>query len=966
MSLTRWRKTKDLFLVAAELDPTHRSDYLDTACAEDPALRAEVESLLAHHETDSPIEPPGMGPVAHAFTMAETQSRVGRRAGAYELLRLLGAGGMGHVYLAQRADGQFEKQVAVKVIRCSLQDDEVLRRFRIEQKTLASLEHPNIARLIDGGMTEDGLSYLVMEYIEGAPIDQHCRRENLSLEKRLQLFRLVCDAVHFAHQHLVVHRDLKPANILVTPAGQPKLLDFGIAKLLDEDTAGASAGALTVPFLTPEYASPEQIRGEPITTASDIYSLGVVLYELLTDTKPYRLHAASQSELTRQICDVVPDKPSTVIQSSQRLPSEKTQVSGDSSPLSAVSRTRRRKLAGDLDNICLMALRKEPQRRYGSVEQFSEDIRRHLSGLPVIARRDTFTYRAGKFIRRNKAAVVAATLFVLALFGGVVGTSAALVYVRQAEKTTDLMNDFLRRMLAEADVDNVGRDLTVREMLDRASGRVGHDFEDHPDVEAGLRSAIGNAYLSLGLPDAEPHLRAAYETRKRLHGDLHPDVAESLHNLAVLAYTKGNLEEAEGLVREALEIQRKLTGEIDEAYAAMLDDLAVFLRTRGDFDAAEPVYRRALALNRHLFGPSHVNTAQTLNNYAVFLKLKGDLDAAEQMYRKAVEIRRADQADHHGLATSLSNLAVLLQAKGDYGGAEPLYREALALQISLLGDDHPALAITRNNLAMHLLGTAKFDEAAELLQKALETTRRHRGEHHPQYATVLFNLGTLSLQLGRFEETEPLYRQAYETRLKAFGRNHTDVATSLAGLGVLDLERGNESDAGRRLRESLAIRRGLFPKGHAIIAQSLDALARLALASADPASAEAYAGEALDIRRRYLHKGHPDIATSMARLAAVRRVQNRCDEAAVLARDALELQRTGLGRDNPAVAQTLSLLAEISRDQSNPKKAREYVKEANRVIRASLSDTHPEVRRIKHLGDSIAPDRVQAETDMDH
>ncbi|MBK8267103.1 MAG: serine/threonine protein kinase [Planctomycetes bacterium] len=474
MPSTRWRTIKSLFNAAIELPMDRRADYLDRSCPDDVEIRNEVNSLLEHHAASSCfIEPPDIHSVARAFESAEIRSRVGHRVGAYELIRLLDTGGMGHVYLAQRADGQFDKQVAIKVIRRSVDHEELRLRFINEQKALASLEHPNIARLLDGGITGDGLSYLVMEYVEGCPIDEYCDLHRLSTEKRLEIFRAVCAAVHYAHQRLIIHRDLKPANILVTADGAPKLLDFGIAKLLDpqepvrpkaesgEDPPAFAArpktGNLSIPFLTPEYASPEQIRGEPITTASDIYSLGVILYELLAGRRPFRIDSRAQHEIARQICAEEPIKPSTAV---RQIPFSRSDGAASQSKCSP--QTLKRRLAGDLDNICLMALRKEPERRYGSVEQFAEDVRRHLIGLPVIARKDTFSYRAAKFVRRNRAAVIASSILFLALVGGIVGTSMTLLIVQRAQDKTLLMNDFLKQMIAEADVNSVGRDLTVR------------------------------------------------------------------------------------------------------------------------------------------------------------------------------------------------------------------------------------------------------------------------------------------------------------------------------------------------------------------------------------------------------------------------------------------------------------------------------------------------------------------------
>jgi serine/threonine protein kinase len=427
LTAEEWVKVRGILERALEIAPDGRAAYLKSACSGDPALRQEVDSLIASHEnarTDF-LEPSAFAPpVAAASSPAESLS--GKRIGAYQIVEEIGQGGMGSVYRAIRADDQYRKQVAIKLVRGGLGDAYRRQRFKAERQILANLDHPNIARLVDGGALEDGQPYVVMEYVQGAqPIDQFCDSHGLSVSARLRLFRTVCSAVTYAHQHLVIHRDLKPANILVTESGEPKLLDFGIAKILDADAASGTGNATVTVLrpMTPEYASPEQVRGEPMTTASDVYSLGVVLYGLLTGQRPYPGTSRVPHEIAQAVCDAQPEKPSTAIYRADAV----------SNPPEGGREKLRRRLRGDLDNIVLKALRKEPERRYASVEQFSEDIRRHLKGLPVIARPDTFLYRGGKFVKRHKAAVLAAGLAVAALLAGLVITLRE-TYVARAER----------------------------------------------------------------------------------------------------------------------------------------------------------------------------------------------------------------------------------------------------------------------------------------------------------------------------------------------------------------------------------------------------------------------------------------------------------------------------------------------------------------------------------------------------
>src|SRR5215510_5028395 len=431
MTPERWRQVEEIFQAALDLSPEERNRYVSEVCAEDNDLKRDVESLLSQYDSagellDEPIYGNTELSALESF-IDEKDPMIGRRLGAYRIEREIGRGGMGAVYEASRADNEFNKRAAIKLVKRGMDTDFILRRFRKERQILAALDHPHIAGLLDGGTTEDGLPYFVMEYIEGQPIRDYCDTHRLSTEERLALFRDVCSAVQFAHQNLVIHRDIKPGNILVTSEGKVKLLDFGIARLL---TPGPGYGEMTqARIMTPDYASPEQARGDPITTATDIYSLGVLLYELLSGHRPYRITTASQPEIIRAICEEEPGKPSTAIARVETIPGRDGDTEVTLTPES-VSKARgsepdklRRQLEGDLDNIVLKAMRKEPQRRYVSAEQFSEDIRRYTEGLPVIARKDTFSYRATKFVRRHRAAVAAAAFTGIALIGGAAATA---------------------------------------------------------------------------------------------------------------------------------------------------------------------------------------------------------------------------------------------------------------------------------------------------------------------------------------------------------------------------------------------------------------------------------------------------------------------------------------------------------------------------------------------------------------
>ena len=476
---------------ALDIDEKARASLIADLCGPDTGLREEVASLLAFQDkaTDF-IEKPAYQFAAEAIVDLDAgELKAGELIGDYEIVSLIGEGGMGEVYLAE--DAKLGRKVAIKLLKFGLASAHILRRFQQEERILAGLTHPNIARLYGGAVTANGLPYFVMEYVDGPRLDDYCRDHQLSIPQQLELFRKICAAVSYAHQHLVIHRDIKPANIRMTTDGEPKLLDFGIAKLLDPE---ANVPDMTMTFaavMTPQYASPEQAHGEAMTTASDVYSLGVVLYELLTGQKPYKIDSRTPGAVARAIAEQEPTKPSTAI--AKRGDNSKVEIRNS------------KFLKGDLDNIVLKALRKEPERRYGSVGQFSDDIRRYLEGRPVIARKDTLGYRTSKFVRRNKITVAAAALVLLAIISALI---VSLWEARNAARQRDLaqqeklrgeqINDFLQSILAAASPEEKGKDATVLEVLQDATQRIDAEFAKQPDLKAQALLTIGSTYNSLG------------------------------------------------------------------------------------------------------------------------------------------------------------------------------------------------------------------------------------------------------------------------------------------------------------------------------------------------------------------------------------------------------------------------------------------------------------------------------------
>jgi serine/threonine-protein kinase len=747
----RWPEVKSLLEQALEVPPEERPALFVRLGAE-PALVAEVQALLALEDQaagfiDEPL---------FSFEQPAPELETGRLLGHWRLLRPLGTGGMGAVYLAKRDDGAFDLTAALKLLKTGLDTEELIARFEAERRILARLIHPNIARLLDGGTAEDGRPYLVMEHVEGEPIDVHCDRHRLSTRARLELFRSVCSAVQLAHQNLVVHRDLKPANILVTSDGTVKLLDFGIAKLLaPQQDVGDTAPTLVqgrAP-LTPRYASPEQfLLGEPITTASDVYSLGVILYELLTGHRPYRLDALSQTEMERVVCGAVPPRPSTVVRRSEEL------ATADGGRLlltpDAVAGVREsdpvrlsRRLAGDLDTILLTALRKEPGRRLASAGQLSEEIRLYLAGLPIGSRPDSFGYRAGKFLVRHAfgVTVAAGALALLLAFAGAMTWQRAEIAARSREVArerdrTKATKEFLLDLIGQADPRRAkGQEITVRQVLDQRAGTLPGETTLDPATRADLLDALGVAYRSLGqFEKAGPLLREALALRRRALGDEHVQVAESLHDLANLERELHHPAEAERLTRQALAIQRRAFPQGHRDLARGLNNLASLLREKADaagksggplLAEAEVLAREGLAMKLRLFGENNAEVALSLNTLAAILVREGRLAEAEPLVRQSIALRRAlDGSLSPGLAKAINNLAILLEDEGRLAEAEKLSRDSLAMRRQLYPEGHQELVGSLESLSD--LRTRQGDkvEAAALLREAQEMAKRLEGD----------------------------------------------------------------------------------------------------------------------------------------------------------------------------------------------------------------------------------------------
>jgi eukaryotic-like serine/threonine-protein kinase len=796
----RWQQIKAVLEDTLEREGAERSAFLDAACQGDGELRREVESLLASEdEVDDFIETP-----VFRIHREEEPLAVGQRIGAYRIVREIGRGGMGSVYLAERADQEFDQRVAVKVVHRGMDTDEIVRRFRSERQILAHLDHPNIAKLFDGGTTEDGRPYFVMEHVLGQPIDQYCDERKLPVRERLELFRRVCSAVHFAHQNLIVHRDLKPGNILVTADGVPKLLDFGIAKLLDPDQEPSALTRVDVRPMTPEYASPEQIRGEAITTASDVYSLGVLLYILLTGQPPYRAAGRDPLSLAKEICETDPPRPSSVMR----------QVKPDGASVAPNPESASRRLTGDLDNIVLMAMNKDPKRRYASVDQLSNDIERHLEGWPVVARKDSLGYRARKFVGRHKAGVTVAVFILLLIVGfSVAATVLWQRAVREQQRAvreqqrTAAVSQFLENLFTASDPDEArGETITAQELLDEGAKKIDQSLADQPQLRADFMETMGRVYRNQGLyGQAKPLLEEALRLRRQELGNDDPQVASNLHNLASVLRNKDENETAERLIREALHIQRSHGETQNIDYASGLTNLGALLRARGDFDDAEKLLLEGLALKRTLPDIDPRDLARSLNNLGSFYQTRGDLAKAKRYFTESLERRQkiAKGRPDTEVATSFNNLGTVLQDQGKLADADAYHRKALEMRRKILHDRHPRIARSLSNLGLvlHLQGHAA--EAEKHLREALSIANNNPDVTSFEQAVYLRHLASILVTRGKPAEGETAVRKS----LKIFGTkpNSWRIADAEGVLGSCLAAQGRFQEAEPLLIHSYAV-----------------------------------------------------------------------------------------------------------------------------------------------------------------
>jgi serine/threonine-protein kinase len=835
MDTQRWQRVSAIFDEAVDVAQDMRLALLDRQCGDDAELRGEVEMLLAADVAATDFDRGiaiARGAVAADWAENDDSEsvRADDRIGPWRLIAEIGRGGMGVVWLAERADGQFEQRAALKLIKRGMDSEAVLARFLRERQILARLEHPHIARLLDGGIADDGRPYFAMEYVAGEPLLRYCAERSLKLEERISIFMEICAAVQFAHRQLVVHRDLKPSNVLIDADGRAKLLDFGIAKLLGDEIGSATRTSERKDRpLTPAYASPEQLSGAPISTATDVYALGAILYELLTGRRPYDLSDAPTSVEIRNLLDAT----------SPPAPSKRALRDA---PVSAG------RLRGDFDTVVLTALKREPERRYPTVDALAADLRNCLSGRPIAARRDSVVYRTGKFAMRHRLGMVLACLAVLALLAttgfALWEAARAREQARQAETVTGFLIDTFR--VADPKGAPGGAKLSAVDVLDAGARRLDAQLSSQPELASRFAAVLGAIFLELGQHERAIVLlerslalhqgaaddpirantlaqlaRAQYEKGDYAAAEKSVGIALATHragangatvalDLALqgeIARRQGDFKKAEPLLQQALAMLRASLKAPDAKIAATLNQLAVLYSDMHRIDEGAALTEEALAMFRSLYGENHLDVAENLINLGSFRMQAGHVAEALPPLEEATAIyRRLLPMDHPLLATALVNHARALDRLGRFADAEPQYLEALAMQRRVLGEQHPDVAATLNNLSILHLHLDDFAGGADYSRQALAVWVAQGKPEHPFALGSKANLSVALRESGDLAESERLIREVLDARRTQLGEKHFLVSFTMDQLGIVLRLAGRPAEAVEQHRQAQAMR----------------------------------------------------------------------------------------------------------------------------------------------------------------
>ncbi|MGE5236038.1 MAG: tetratricopeptide repeat protein [Acidobacteriota bacterium] len=878
----RWRQAAALLDELLELDGARRAARLAEVGARDPVLHDEVQSLLAADARagDFLSEPFAVLSGEPEAGDQDSQAAEGMRVGPYRLVREIGRGGMGVVHLGERVEGGFEQRVAVKLLKRGMDSDAIVARFDRERQILARLVHPNIATLLDGGVTADGRPFFAMEHVTGEPITTFCDSRTLGVSARVRLLADVCTAVQHAHANLVVHRDLKPGNILVDGEGRVKLLDFGIAKLLSSD-ADLTIGEAGVTPLTPAYAAPEQLTGGAITTATDVYALGAVLFELLCGRRP-----RAEGDADAHLSGPVGGEPPSLVRALARAATGPDDVPEELARRRGISLTAlRRQLAGDLDAIVSRAMAHDPSARYASAEGLADDLRRWSDGRTVRAHRSTAAYRTRRFVARHRVGVAATALAATAL---VATTATAIWQARAADREASrarAVTDFLLDIFTQSDptASAHGRQVTALEVVESGARRLDRGLAGEPEVRTELTGIVGDLYRKLGAYDrAAPLLSRSLAEARARHGERHPATAAALERWALLQWGRGDYAGAERTERRVVEVERGLYGPHHPTVAASLSSLASIVSDLGRYDEAAGLHRQALAADQATFGDASSQAATDLRNLGLALFKAGKAADAEPLLRKAILVHeQVDGPDHPATLSARQALAVFLSDQGRYDQAEPIYDALVPALRARLGDADPTLAEALDGAAQLKLRRGELDEALRLSREEVAIRRRVLGPQHPDLAVALNNLASVAYACGDWDEAEKDFREAIAIWTVAVGPGHVGVALATGNLGVVLLRRGGPTAAEPVLREALALQRKVLSEGHPQLLVAAKNLAQALVGLGRLDEADRLLTPLLPRFERAFPPDHPRQGEVLVVLGELRLAQGRAAEAAV-------------------------------------------------------------------------------------
>lgn len=888
---------------ALDLPEKERETFIDTQCGDNQRLKREVTLLLESiYDSEGWLEDPEDYKKRFYEEISDDvelhsadHSLIGDQVGAYTIREKIGEGGMGTVYRAERHDGEFNHQVAIKIIRHSRANEMNIRRFRREQRILAGLNHPGIARLYDGGVTETGFPYIIMEHVPGIPIDDYCRANNCGVAEKIALFEQVLEAIRHAHENLIIHRDLKPGNILVDEGGTIKILDFGISKLLEEDS-DTSLTQTGVQLLTPRYAAPEQIRHENITTATDLYALGVLFYELLTGTGPYDLEGATRFETKQVILREEPAKPSTKVSSA----------------------ASQKKLKGDLDAIALKAIRKEPDRRYRVANELLDDLESYRTGIPVSAHEDSLTYRSQKFFKRHKQGVAIAAGILLLVIGFMGFYSWRITEERnqaelEAQKAEEVTH-FLTRIFEGSNPSVANADsIPIRNFLERGINRI-NEMEGQPEVKAALLSTMGRVYRNLGEYEKSNLLHEeALKLSKKAYKEPHKDLANSYVMKAANEKELGNFAVAESLYKKGINILEKVENRPDSLYSGSLSNLALLYEEIGEHQKAIPIHKKAVTLDKKLYPQGHEKIGISLNHLAVAQDKNGDFQKARGNYEKAIKILK-DQLgeDHRRTAITTHNLGILYRNLGMIDKAMPTIREALKMKKAIYGNEHIVVASSLAGIGHLYRETGQIEKSISSFEKTLDIVFNTHGSSSMYSGIIMFGLGATHLQDGSFIKAEQLFRNSINIFERVLGPEGSYVAMPKHLLGKLFLKQEKHSEAENVFRETKVLMRKNYETSHPYYGGLMKSLGRLKIAQDSLQKAHFYLEKSIKVFEQKLPDNHWKLAESRLLLGKVLYHQENYSESRRLLKQNIPNIRKYRGVDDPYVKSSGEILNLIS------------------------------------------------------